>query len=146
MGTYPFQLSGPAIAAALAGQTITGALSVTGLLTLTGGITTNQTYGATSLAGVNVPGNVRVNLAGDGLQVNEGANGKQGTVVLAGAATTVVPNTSVTANSRIFLTSQVDGGTPGFIRVSSRVAGTSFTISALATDTSTVAYEIFEPG
>lgn len=79
------------------------------------------------------------------LQVAEGANAKQGTATLvAGAAT--VSNTSVTANSRIFLTSNVDGGTPGFLRVSARVAGTSFTItSSSGTDTSTVAYVIFEP-
>lgn len=84
--------------------------------------------------------------AGRGLKVAEGANAKQGTAVLvAGAAT--VSNTSVTATSRIFLTSQADGGTPGWLRVSARVAATSFTItSSSATDTSTVAYEIFEVG
>jgi hypothetical protein len=120
MGFFPFLLSGPATAAALAGQTIPGALTMTG--------------------------NLDVSTAGSGLRVAEGANAKQGTAVLAGAVTTTVADTAVTANSRIFLTSQVDGGVPGFIRVSSRVAGTSFTISALATDTSTVAYQIFEPG
>lgn len=84
--------------------------------------------------------------AGRGLKVAEGANAKQGTAVLvAGAAT--VANTSVTATSRIFLTSQVDGGAPGFLRVSARTAATSFTItSSSGTDTSTVAYEIFEVG
>jgi hypothetical protein len=120
MAFFPFQLSGAATATALAGQTVPGALTMTG--------------------------NVDVSTAGSGLRVAEGANAKQGTAVLAGAATTTVADTAVTANSRIFLTSQVDGGTPGFIRVSSRVAGTSFTISALVTDTSTVAYQIFEPG
>ena len=83
--------------------------------------------------------------AGNGLKVAEGSNAKQGTAVLT-AGQVVVSNTSVTANSRIFLTSQVDGGTPGFLRVSTRTAGTSFTIkSSSATDTSTVAYEIIEP-
>ena len=84
--------------------------------------------------------------AGRGLKVAEGSNAKQGTATLvAGAAT--VANTSVTATSRIFLTSQADGGTPGFLRVSTRTAGTSFTItSSSGTDTSTVAYEIFEVG
>jgi hypothetical protein len=83
---------------------------------------------------------------GFGLRVAEGSNAKQGTTVLV-AGSKVVANTAVTANSRIFLTSQADGGTPGFLRVSSRVAGTSFTItSSSGTDTSTVAYEIFEPG
>lgn len=80
-----------------------------------------------------------------GLRITEGANAKQGTAILV-AGESVVANTSVTANSRIFLTSQADGGTPGFLRVSARVAGTSFTItSSNALDTSTIAYEIFEP-
>lgn len=89
--------------------------------------------------------NFALQVAGAGLRVKEGANAKQGTAVLVGGAKTVA-NTSVTANSRIFLTSNADGGTPGWLRVSARVAGTSFTItSSNALDTSTVAYEIFEP-
>lgn len=88
---------------------------------------------------------LRVATAGRGLRVAEGANAKQGTATLVGG-TVVVGNTSVTANSRIFLTSQVDGGTPGFLRVAARTAATSFTIlSSSGTDTSTVAWEIFEP-
>jgi len=84
--------------------------------------------------------------AGAGLKVKEGSNCKQGTAVLVGGTVTVA-NTSVTANSRIMLTSQVDGGAPGFLRISARVAATSFTItSSSGTDTSTVAYQIFEPG
>ena len=87
-----------------------------------------------------------LNNVGSGLQVAEGANAKQGTAVLAAGSATVA-NTSVTANSRIFLTSNADGGTPGFVRVSARTAGTSFTITSnSSTDTSTIAYEIFEPG
>lgn len=90
-------------------------------------------------------GNFLIQIAGRGLRVKEGSNAKQGTATLvAGAAT--VSNTSVTANSRIFLTSQADGGTPGWLRVSARTASTSFTItSSSGTDTSTVAYQIFEP-
>lgn len=81
-----------------------------------------------------------------GFQTAEGANAKQGTGTLV-AGSLVVANTSVTANSRIFLTSQADGGTPGFLRVSARTPGTSFTVtSSSAADTSTFAYEIFEPG
>jgi hypothetical protein len=84
--------------------------------------------------------------AGQGLRVAEGANAKQGTATLvAGSAT--VANTSVTSTSRIFLTSQQDGGTPGWLRVSTRTAGTSFTITSSSnTDTSTVAWEMFEVG
>lgn len=80
-----------------------------------------------------------------GLVISEAANGKQGIATLVGGTVTVA-NTSITANSRIFLTSQVDGGAPGFLRVSARVVGTSFTIlSGSGTDTSIVAYEIIEP-
>lgn len=83
---------------------------------------------------------------GRGLAVPEGSNAKQGTATLT-AGTVTVSNTAVTANSRIFLTAQNTGGTPGALRVSARTAGTSFTItSSSGTDTSTVAYEIFEPG
>lgn len=92
-----------------------------------------------------VSGHIATVTAGNGFKTKEGSNAKQGTAVLV-AGTVTVSNTSVTANSRIFLTSQVDGGTPGFVRVSARTAGTSFTItSSNAADTSTIAYEIFEP-
>lgn len=91
-------------------------------------------------------GGMAVRSAGAGLLVKEGSNCKQGTATLV-AGTVTVANTSVTASSRILVTSNVDGGTPGFLRVSSRVAGTSFTVtSSSGTDTSTFAYEIFEPG
>lgn len=81
----------------------------------------------------------------NGLQIREGVNAKQGVAVLV-AGTVVVANTSVTTNSRIFLTTQIPGGTPGFLRISARTPGVSFTIlSSSGTDTSTVAYEIFEP-
>lgn len=90
-------------------------------------------------------GKVALQTVGAGLSIKEGSNAKQGTATLVAGAS-VVSNTSVTASSRIFLTSQADGGTPGFLRVSARTAGTSFTItSSNAADTSTVAYEIFEP-
>lgn len=70
---------------------------------------------------------------------------RHGTATLtAGNAT--ISDTSVTANTRIFLTSNTAGGTPGWLRVSARSAGASFTItSSSATDTSTVAYLEIEP-
>lgn len=88
---------------------------------------------------------LRIGTAGRGLQVAEGSNAKAGTIALvAGAAT--VSTTAVTASSRIQLTGQADGGTPGWLRVSGRTAGTGFTVtSSSATDTSTVAYLIIEP-
>lgn len=81
------------------------------------------------------------------LRMTEAANSKQGVATLVGG-TVVVANTSITATSRIQLTAQ-DLGTitaPSALCVSARVVGTSFTILASqATDTSIVAYEIFEP-
>ena len=86
-----------------------------------------------------------IGLAGKGLRVKEGTNAKMGTSALV-AGTVTVANTSVTAVSRIVVTSQADSGTPGWLRVSARTAGTSFTItSSSASDTSTVAWMIVEP-
>lgn len=111
--------------------------TVTGGLTVNGGLTTADIFPF---------GDIDMGTAGKGLKVKEGANAKQGTAVLV-AGTVTVADTAVTASSRIFLTSQADGGTPGFVRVSARTAGTSFTItSSNVADTSTIAYEIFEPG
>lgn len=82
---------------------------------------------------------------GSRLRVKEGTGGRMGAVTLvAGQAT--VSTSAVNSNSRIFLTPQQDGGTPGAVRVSSRVAGSSFVISsASATDTSVVAWLIVDP-
>jgi hypothetical protein len=81
---------------------------------------------------------------GSGLRVPEGSNAKQGVATLV-AGTVVVPNTSVTAVSRIFLTAQ-DNNTNGEVKVSARTPGTSFTIlSTNSSDTGVIAYEIFEP-
>lgn len=96
---------------------------------------------------IDVPHNLDISTAGKGLRVKEGSNAKQGTATLA-AGTVTVSNTSVTANSRIFLTIQSLGtvSVAKPIAVTARTAGTSFTItSADNTDTSVVAYEIFEP-
>lgn len=92
-------------------------------------------------------GNLGVGTAGNGVRVKEGSNAKQGVVTLSGGTATV-SNTSVTANSRIFLTVQSLGtiAVPTSIAVTARSAGVSFTITSLqVTDTSVVAYEIFEP-
>ena len=68
-----------------------------------------------------------------------------GTATLSAGTVTVNTN-KVTANSVIMLTSQSDGGTPGFVRVSGRSASTSFTItSSSGTDTSVIGWVILEP-
>lgn len=134
-------------------QTVSGALAVTGGLTVGAGIGVSSGNITASLGNISAPlgqmscfGPMDVTGSGNGYKATEAANSKQGTGTLA-AGTVTVANTSVTANSRIFITSNADGGTPGFLRVASRVVGTSFTVtSSSGTDTSTFAYEIFEPG
>lgn len=92
-----------------------------------------------------VTGNISTEAAGSGLKIKEGSNARMGTAVLVGG-TVSVSNTSVTANTRIFLTAQAPGGTPGAVYVSARVASTSFAITSTSgTDTSTVAWLLVEP-
>lgn len=118
------------------GCTTTGAVAGTGKI----GINTNApTYELE--AG---KGSVAIATAGQGFRVKEGSNAKQGTATLT-AGTVVISNTSVTANSRIILTAQ-DNNSTGALRVSARIASTSFTItSSNAGDSGVVAYQIFEP-
>jgi hypothetical protein len=118
------------------GLVVGGSARINGSLTLPGST-------ATTLSN-----DLDIAVAGKGLRVAEGANAKQGVSTLV-AGTVVVANTSVTATSRIQLSIQSLGTvtTPKAIGVTARTAGTSFTItSADATDTSVVAWEMFEVG
>jgi len=77
------------------------------------------------------------------IRVKSGSNQRIGQATLA-AGTVTVNNTSVTANSRIFLTVETAGGTQGFLRYS-KSAGTSFTITSTSgTETSVVNWLIVE--
>jgi hypothetical protein len=68
-----------------------------------------------------------------------------GTATLA-AGTVTVSNTNVKSDSVVFLTVQAPGGTLGFLSISAKVVGTSFTISSSSgTDTSTVAWMLVNP-
>lgn len=103
------------------------------------------TFVGIALGAVSFAADLKLTAAGNGVYVKEGANATMGSAVLVAGAVTV-NTTKVTANSRILLTSQVDGGIPGFLRISSRIVGTSFTVtSSNAADTSTVAWLIVEP-
>jgi hypothetical protein len=83
--------------------------------------------------------------AKDEIEVLQDQLTRSGTAVLV-AGTVTVNDASITADSRIFLTANTPGGTPGWLHVSARSDGVSFTItSSSATDTSTVAYFILEP-
>jgi hypothetical protein len=87
-------------------------------------------------------------LEGDGFTFYNGSKTKgfrHGTATLV-AGTVTVNDSSITASTRIFLTGQNTGGTAGWLHVSSRSVGTSFTItSSSATDTGSVAYLLIEP-
>lgn len=143
----------------LSGGVVTGALTVQGALTTQagisnsgGGVVSSSNISSSGLATVTGGGGVNcgvggldVGQAGQGLAVKEGANAKQGSSVLV-AGTVTVANTSVTANSKILLSRSTAGGALGHLSYTV-VAGTSFTItSSSGTDTSTVVWEIVEPG
>ena len=127
------------------GLDVTGPISGTDNLTVTGyaDLASGQFVGTLTLWSGTTP--LVFGTAGGGISIKEGANATMGTATLT-AGTVTVNTTKVTANSRIFLTSQATGGTPGWVRVSARTAGTSFTItSSSGTDTSPVAWLILEP-
>lgn len=87
--------------------------------------------------------------AGQGLRIKEDVTaGKMGTATLNSGTNVVVSTTAVTAASRIFLTNNAAAGAAvGTPIVVTRTAGTSFTIKSTgATDTSTVAWLLIEPG
>lgn len=143
-------------AATVTGKAITGFVSGAGVVTaadtiltainkLNGNIALKANAASPALTGtVTSTGSMQFTAIGTGVQVKTGTNAKIGTAVLV-AGTATVANTSVTANSRIFLTSNTDGGTPGWLRVSAKTAATSFVItSSSGTDTSTVAWYIVE--
>jgi hypothetical protein len=103
-----------------------------------------QATGSFSVFG-NAAGSLTLGTLGGGIAIKEGANGRMGVSTLVGGTVTVA-NTSVTANTVIMALCQTPGGTPGFLRVSARVASTSFTLlSSSGTDTSVVGWVMFEP-
>jgi hypothetical protein len=84
-----------------------------------------------------------VTTIGNGIQVKEGTNGKQGTGRLTAGSQTIA-NSSLTSTSRIFVSRTAAGGTLGHLSVAWTV-GTSFTVtSSSSTDTSSYCYEIIE--
>ena len=79
------------------------------------------------------------------LSLKDGANKRMGQAVLV-AGMVAVSNTTVTANTRIFLSHANTSGTLGHLYISARSAGVSFTITSSSnTDTSTVNWLLIEP-
>lgn len=106
---------------------------------------------ATSYWSLTSGGNLNINNAklrletiGKGLEIKTGTNSRAGTATLV-AGTVTVANTSITANTLVLLTSNVNGGTAGFLRCTAKTVGTSFVItSSNASDTSTVGWFLVE--
>lgn len=116
------------------------ALQTDGFLDMASG----QSDGAFAIFG-GAANSLKLGTAGGGIGIAEGANARMGVATLVGGTVTVA-NTSVTANTRVFLTAQTSGAAPGALRVSARTAGTSFTVtSSSGTDTSQFAYLLVEP-
>lgn len=128
------------------GQDYTGAIiSLAAPSTATNAIELLNSTRSSILLAVDKSGNLKLSTAGVGMYVKEGTNATMGVATLV-AGTSTVSTTKVTASSRIFLSVQSQGGTAGFVEVTARVAGTSFTItSSSAIDTSVVAWLIIEP-
>jgi hypothetical protein len=111
----------------------------------TGTAARDTTWGRQGTAQIGTPdSDIIIGLAGKGLRIKEGTNARMGTAVLNGTTAVTVSNTSVTANTRIQLTINTPGGTPGTPYVSAVTAGTSFQIKSSAGDTSTVAWLLIE--
>jgi aspartyl aminopeptidase len=86
---------------------------------------------------------INIGSAGGGIAIKEGANARMGVATLV-AGTVTVPNTSVTANTRVITSRQAGGGTLGHLSAT-KVNGTSLTItSSNNADTSTVAWVLIE--
>ena len=89
-------------------------------------------------------GSLVINAAGQGLRVKEGSNAYMGAATLV-AGTKTVSNTSVTANTNIFLSRSTTGGTVGHLSYTI-VAATSFTINSTSVlETSTIEWFFVEP-
>lgn len=92
-------------------------------------------------------GDFAIMTPGKTLRIKEGANSKMGTGTLVAGKVTVA-NTSVTAESKIFIQRAGAGlgAHPGSLSVTALVAGTSFTVeSTNAEDTDSFNYVILEP-
>lgn len=108
----------------------------TALATFAGAISNTGDHTLTS-------GQIIISTAGKGLTIKTGSNAKAGSSTLV-AGTIVVTNTSVTANSIIYLTVTAAGGVQGILSYT-KINGTSFTInSSNVADVSTIGWMIVE--
>jgi hypothetical protein len=85
-----------------------------------------------------------------GVQLKSGTNGRIGTAALV-SGTVTISNNTITANTRVFATAYSIVGTPGFLAMSGRSNGVSFTITSYTgagavntADTSSFSWILFE--
>lgn len=128
-------------------------IAVAGTVTNAYGITVAApTNGATINAAINASGdvliasgNLKLNTAGNGLLIKSGSNARIGTGTLSGGTLTV-SNTSVTANTRVFLTDTTSGALTNVGQLTVvTTAGTGFVVtSSNVLDTSTFNWLLVE--
>jgi hypothetical protein len=100
--------------------------------------------GNLKLTDLQAVGNLIVQTAGKGLQLQSGTGARAGDTTLVGGTITVT-NTTVTANTKILLTRKTSGGTIGTAITYTVNAGASFTINSdNILDTSTFTYLLVE--
>lgn len=134
--------------------TFAGAVTATTSITATTSVNAGTTITATAGDITATNGNMIMSTAGKGLKVKEGSNARMGSATLT-SGTVTVSNTSVTANTRIYLSRYAANGSTaiGALSVGTVSASTSFVISALAEadgttktgDTSIVHWFLVEP-
>lgn len=113
------------------------------------GLLGSAAFGDINQYPVETPYDVTINSAGKGIKIAEGSNARMGSATLV-AGTVTVSNTSITANTRVFLSINGVGvlanlGVP-YEDTPSRVAGTSFSLkSSNVLDTSTITWLLVEP-
>lgn len=101
-------------------------------------------FGWEPTAAVVLPVSLVLAAAGSGLAIKEGTNARMGTGTLA-SGTATIANTSVTANTRVFITMRTHGPNSGFVSVSVN-AGVGFTVSSSnASDGNTFNWLLIEP-
>lgn len=123
--------------------TVTNAYGIN-VVAPTGAGTLNQAALFTGDVGL-TSGNFLVNTAGKGLSIKSGSNARIGTGTLT-AGTVTIANTSVTANTRVFLQDTTSGGLTNVgVLTAVTTAGTGFVVtSTLALDTSTFNWLLVE--
>lgn len=94
--------------------------------------------------GGTMSGNLVLGTAGNGVQIKEGSNARMGQLTLASGAA-IVSNTSITSNTRVFLSRSSVFGTAGHLDVSSRTSGVNFRVrSSSSGDESVINYLLIE--